>query len=206
MHGLDKSTIKVADKKMTKDPISDEVVERLRQFKGVSTFKKAAMNLLVKTATEEEVADLRAQFEAIDEDGTGMIKASELTALMKQKQLKMSDTEIKGLIDEMDYHNNGKINYSEFLSATINVQKFITDQRLLAIFNQFDTDGSNKITEDNIYYAMQKLGHEVPRAEIKQMIKTHDLKNDGVLSFEEFRSIFIDKDAVEKMVDAPPGF
>ena len=50
-----------------------------------------------------------------------MIKASELTAVMKQKQLKMSDTEIKGLIDEMDYHNNGKINYSEFLSATINI-------------------------------------------------------------------------------------
>ena len=83
---------------MKKDPISDEVVERLRQFRGVSTFKKAAMNLLVKTATEEEVQDLRAQFEAMDQDGTGMIKVSELAAVMKVKQLKMSDAEIKGLI------------------------------------------------------------------------------------------------------------
>ena len=58
MLGLDKSVVK--DRKLQKDPISDEVVERLRQFKGVSTFKKAAMNLLVKTATEDEVADLRA--------------------------------------------------------------------------------------------------------------------------------------------------
>jgi len=33
------------------------------------------MNLLVKTASEEEVKDLRAQFQAIDTDGTGMIKA-----------------------------------------------------------------------------------------------------------------------------------
>ena len=39
-----------------------EVLQRLQSFKGVSTFKKAAMNLLVKTATEEEVKDLRAQF------------------------------------------------------------------------------------------------------------------------------------------------
>ena len=53
--------------------ISNAVVERLRSFKGVSTFKKAAMNLLVKTATEEEVQDLRAQFQAIDTDGTGII-------------------------------------------------------------------------------------------------------------------------------------
>jgi len=54
------------------------VVSRLRSFKGESTFKKAAMNLLVKTATEEEVKDLRSQFQAIDTDGTGLIKASEL--------------------------------------------------------------------------------------------------------------------------------
>ena len=85
------------------------------------------MNLLVKTATEEEVAELRTMFQAIDVDGTGMIKASELQDAMKSKQLKMSDTDVKGLIEEMDYHNNGKINYSEFLSATLNLQKFLTD-------------------------------------------------------------------------------
>jgi Ca2+-binding EF-hand superfamily protein len=39
----------------------------------------------------------------------------------------MSDTDVKDLIQEMDYHNNGKINYSEFLSATLNLQKFLTD-------------------------------------------------------------------------------
>jgi Ca2+-binding EF-hand superfamily protein len=43
------------------------------------------MNLLVKTATEEEVADLRTMFQAIDVDGTGMIKASELQDAMKSK-------------------------------------------------------------------------------------------------------------------------
>ena len=123
LFGLDKSVIvnKSGEKKFVADPISDEVIDRLRQFKGVSTFKKAAMNLLVKTLNEEEVSELRAQFQAIDQDGTGLIKASELSAVIKQKQMKMSDTEIKSLIDEMDYHNNGKINYSEFLSATINV-------------------------------------------------------------------------------------
>ena len=42
--------------------ISDDVINRLRSFKGVSKFKRAAMNILVKMATEEEVQDLRAQF------------------------------------------------------------------------------------------------------------------------------------------------
>lgn len=58
--------------------ISNEVLGRLRSFKGVTTFQKAALNLLVKTASEKEVQDLRAQFQAIDKDGTGMIRAQEL--------------------------------------------------------------------------------------------------------------------------------
>ena len=139
-------------------PISDEVITRLRNFKGVSKFKRAAMNILVKMANEDEVKELRAQFQAIDEDGTGMILASELAAILQKKQLSMSTKEIQEMIQEVDYHGNGKINYSEFLSATINVRTFMTEQKMQAIFQQFDTDNSGKITEENIYLAMQKLG------------------------------------------------
>ena len=51
----------------------------MSSFRGVSTFKKAVMNLLVKMSTEEEMEPLRAQFQIIDKDGTGLIEASELT-------------------------------------------------------------------------------------------------------------------------------
>jgi len=60
-----------------------------------------------------------------------------------------------------------------------------------AIFQQFDTDSSGKITKDNIYFAMQKLGQEISHDEIEEMIAKHDIKGDGVLSFEEFKAIFI---------------
>ena len=63
--------------------VSDDVIKRLRSFKGVSRFKRAAMNILVKMATEEEVQELRAQFQAIDKDGTGLILASELAAIVQ---------------------------------------------------------------------------------------------------------------------------
>lgn len=37
---------------------------------------------------------------------------------------------------------------------------------------------------------MQKLGHEIDRDEIKNIIKQHDLTKNGMLSFEEFKTIF----------------
>ena len=120
-----------------------------------------------------------------------MILASELAEVLKKKQLSMSTKEISEMINEVDYHGNGKINYSEFLSATIDVRSFMTEQKMQAIFQQFDTDNSGKITKENIYFAMQKLGQEISRDEIEEMIRKHDIRGDGVLSFEEFRAIFM---------------
>ena len=74
------------------------------------------------------------------------------------------------MIKEVDYHGNGKINYSEFLSATIDLKSFLTQQKLKAIFQQFDTDASGSITAQNIYYAMQKLGQQITKEEIKEII------------------------------------
>lgn len=42
--------------------MSTDVINRLKNFKGVSRFKRAAMNVLVKMANEEEVKELRQQF------------------------------------------------------------------------------------------------------------------------------------------------
>ena len=134
--------------------VSVDVINRLRNFKGVSRFKRAAMNVLVKMANEEEVAELRKQFQAIDIDGTGLILASELAEIIKKQDLNISKTDIQDMINEVDYQGNGKINYSEFLSATIDVRTFLTQNKLRAIFSQFDTDGSKKITAENIYFAM----------------------------------------------------
>jgi Ca2+-binding EF-hand superfamily protein len=47
----------------------------------------------------------------------------------------MTDKEISDLIKNLDYQANGKINYSEFLSATIDLDEFLTEQKLLAVFN-----------------------------------------------------------------------
>ena len=69
----------------------------------------------------------------------------------------------------------------------------MTDQKLHAIFQQFDTDNSGKITHENIHYAMQKLGQQMTEQEIEEIIKQHDVAGDGVLSFEEFSAIFNDQ-------------
>ena len=175
--------------------VSDDVIRKLSDFRGESTFKKAVMNLLVKTAREDEIKHLRAQFKAIDADGTGMIKLQELKDIVKEKRLNMSvsEAEIAEMIAQIDYQDNQMINYSEFLAATIDVEAFVSEPRLKLVFNSFDTDQSGKITADNIVFAMEKLGKQLQREEVQEIIAKHDKTGDCMLNFAEYKAIFFDQ-------------
>lgn len=87
----------------------------------------------------------------------------------------MSSDQIKSLIGELDYDGNSKINYSEFLAATVEVSTMLTHDKLMAIFKGFDLENKNELTVSNIKDAMSKLGKEVNDAEIENIMKKHDV-------------------------------
>jgi|TARA_B110000285_G_C15033819_1_gene568146 Ca2+-binding EF-hand superfamily protein len=87
-----------------------------------------------------------------------MITPEELKEAIKKSQIGIQDAEIDRIINEVDYHGNNKINYTEFIIATMDVKQFLDESNLQAIFSQFDTDGSGTITKDNIIVAMEKIG------------------------------------------------
>jgi Ca2+-binding EF-hand superfamily protein len=56
----------------------------------------------------------------MDYDHSGMISVDELKVAYKKLNPEINDDEIEEIIRRIDYDNNGEINYSEFLSGTIN--------------------------------------------------------------------------------------
>lgn len=54
---------------------------------------------------------------------------------------------------DLDYAGNGQINYSEFIAATVDVQTFFSDSKLRCVFSIFDTDGTGKITAEEMQLA-----------------------------------------------------
>lgn len=104
------------------------------------------MNVLVKHLNPEQISSLKAEFEKIDTDMSGFLEFKELEQAIHNANFKMSSKEIHDIVKEIDYMDNQKINYSEFLAATINTAEFLTDQKLHAIFKTFDFDGTGEIT------------------------------------------------------------
>lgn len=93
------------------------------------------MNMLVKMADQNQIEGLRKEFQKLDKDGTGIISAEELKNGLKESNIDIPDEEIDKIIHEVDYLGNGKINYTEFLVATMDTLLFLDTYMLQAIFN-----------------------------------------------------------------------
>lgn len=62
----------------------------------------------------------------------------------------LPEKDILKIIEEVDYFGNGKINYTEFLVATLDLKIILDNNKLKAVFQQFDSDNTGQITKDNI--------------------------------------------------------
>ena len=93
------------------------------------------MNMLVKMTDSNSIEDLRSEFVKLDKDGTGLINAEELKQAIQASDIAIPDAEVDKIINEVDYFGNGKINYTEFLVATLDVKSFLDDNKMSALFH-----------------------------------------------------------------------
>ena len=74
------------------------------------------------------------EFANFDKQGNGLISKSDFLDTIKKVEPELKEDEINEMFKEIDVHRNNKINYSEFMIAAINVQKYLTEERMKALF------------------------------------------------------------------------
>ena len=87
------------------------------------------------------------------------------------------------MMSEIDFSNNQKINYTEFLAATINADTYMTDTRLEGLFNTFDIDNSGAISVENMRMTFSKIGQEISKKEIEEILSKHDKDGAQTIDF-----------------------
>ena len=111
---------------------------------------------------------------------------------LNQNLLFKEEESFDGLIKNIDSDNNGYITFEEFLIASVNKEKILTENNLKMAFNVFDRDKNGCISHDELKYI---LGENNPNAKEylwKKMIQQIDLNEDGQVSYEEFHKMMMD--------------
>ena len=60
-------------------------------------------------------------------------------------ELKSHSSDWQTLIEQLDTNNDGKIDYSEFITAAVNRAKILSSQNLEIAFKMFDQDGHESL-------------------------------------------------------------
>ncbi|XP_055805522.1 calcium-dependent protein kinase-like [Solanum dulcamara] len=166
-------------------PIDSAVLSRMKQFRAMNKLKKLALKVIAENLSEEEIKGLKAMFANMDTDNSGTITYEELKSGLARLGSKLSEAEVKQLMEAADVDGNGTIDYIEFVTATMHRHRLERDDDLFKAFQYFDADQSGFITKDELESAMKEYGMG-DEATIKEIIVEVDTDHDGRINYEEF--------------------
>ena len=177
--------------------VDQEIIESLKQFQYQNIFQKEIRFYLAKLCSDKEIIKLKQAFLAIDKDNSGEIEQEEIPKIFNELNIEASDTELKNIFSSMDFHCDGKVNYSEFLAATISTINFNKEEKLWSAFKYFDTTDSGYITFDSVMDALKSSGVIIDEEGLTKTF--NELQKKGkTINFSEFKAIALGKDEEEQ--------
>ncbi|KAK6936926.1 Protein kinase domain [Dillenia turbinata] len=166
-------------------PLDNAVFDRFKQFRAMNKFKKVALRVIAGCLSEEEIMGLKEMFKNMDTDNSGTITLEELKQGLSQQGTKLSETEVKQLMEAADADGNGTIDYDEFITATMHMNRMDREEHLYTAFQYFDKDNSGYITTEELEQALREYGMNDDK-DIKEIISEVDSDNDGRINYDEF--------------------
>ena len=180
--------------------VDQEIIDSLKQFQYQNIFQKEIRFYLAKLCSDKEIIKLKNAFLAIDKDNSGEIEYEEIPKIFSELNIKASDTELKNIFSSMDFHCDGKVNYSEFLAATISTINFNKEEKLWSAFKYFDTTDSGYITLDSVMDALNNSGVIIDEEGLKKTFNELQ-KKEKKINFNEFKAIALGKEVTEEEHD-----
>ncbi|KAJ9528579.1 hypothetical protein QJQ45_020442 [Haematococcus lacustris] len=177
------------------DEMIPEVLTRMRQFTQMNKLKKEALKVFARSLPANELVGLKEMFQAIDEDNSGTISVDELREGLRKKGTTLALQEVQRIMDNIDVNGNSRIDYEEFLAATMHITKLNKEDNMIEAFRHFDKDNSGFITKDEIITALREVGEEPDEVEVQTIIKSVDKNGDGTIDYEEFCVMMRNNDA-----------
>lgn len=142
----------------------------------------------------QQLNQLREIFARFDMDSDGSLTMLELAALLRSLGLKPSGDQLHDLLSNMDSNGNGSVEFDELVRTILpdlknNAEVLLNQEQLLDVFKCFDRDSNGFISAAELAGAMAKMGQPLTYKELTEMIREADTDGDGVISFNEFKTI-----------------
>ena len=165
-----------------------KTISKMIEFVKGNRLKQAVLKFITtQFDLEKEEEHLKNLFRQFDKDGNGIISKQEFEMQLIEMYGENDAYQLtQKIFPNIDVDNSGEISYNEFLTALIDNQKILTDNKLEKAFKMFDKDNSGKLSVkeiQNIFGGEEKAWEKV--------IQEVDENNDGEVDLEEFKQLML---------------
>ena len=168
------------------------ITKSLERYASYSKLKKLILHVVAHESTCSEIGKLREVFEKFDLLRNSSVSFEEFKEVLMKCGCDYNNEQLLQLFRSIDLDGSGEIDYTEFIAATIEARGAIEDERLLEAFKFFDGDDKGHITKDCLRQLMQYglLGRNFTDEYVDEVFDECDLNRDGIISFDEFLSLW----------------
>lgn len=108
------------------------------------------------------------------------------------KNKNLLETDLRGMVKEVDQDGNGSIEFDEFLLMMARKLKAIDgEEEMHHAFKVFDKNSDGFITFDELKHVMCSIGERLTDEEIEDMIKEADLNGDKKIDYKGKSKFFM---------------
>ena len=171
---------------------ASRILGNLRSFHWEKKLQKATLSFIVtQLTTKEEREEMLELFKSLDKDNNGTLSRQEIEEGMSCfMNVPGLQGEIDQIMRQVDFDGSGEIDYTEFITATINKSLLLSQERLEMAFGLYDTDKSGTITKDELK-AILGRHHAYDESVWTSMIQEVDKNGDGVIDIHEFSEMML---------------
>jgi len=177
--------------------LTDQQLSALVQRGHQTEFEKS---VLMKVATQlscPEMRNITEVFMKYDTDRSGYLAQHELVAMLRELG---ADPSHAAEASEMLAGRDGRVNYTEFVSACIAKSGDQLRNQLWGAFTEYDKDGSGELSREEV--AAVLTGGAMPKGavpaglDLEAIIRRLDTDGSGTISYKEFERMFIPQGCV----------
>ena len=163
----------------------------LKKLNKFSKFYQLILTYLSYNYSDNKLLNELSQlYDKLDKNSDYHITKAELYKAYKEAGIPVTGDELDGVINSIDFDNNGNVDYEEFIRICIPKEKLFTEENLVNAFSLFDKDKKGFITPSDIINFIQSNKHI--SEELKQKIKDEILdETDEIIDLEEFKVMMI---------------
>jgi Ca2+-binding EF-hand superfamily protein len=115
------------------------------------------LTFLVNNLTKDiDFKSLRDAFRTLDKNNSGFLNLAEIRQAFIESNIPTEEAD--EIFIKIDLDNDGLVNYSQFLTATVDKKQTLTMQNLWFAFHHFDVDNTGFITEKSLKEVFMREG------------------------------------------------